>query len=45
MRFDEEGEKAEELANVPLSKTAKEQRKASEANGAQKASFLFLSFT
>ena len=45
MHFDEEGEKDEETANVPLSKTAKEDGKVSEANGAQEASFLFLSFT
>ena len=44
MHFDEErggGRKAEKTANVPLSNTAEEEEKASEANGAQEASFFF----
>ena len=43
MLFVEDGEKAEKTANVPLSNTAKEVGKASEAE-LRKRSFLFLSF-
>ena len=45
MLFDEEWKGAEETANVLFSNTGKEKRKASEANRAQKAFFLFLAFT
>ena len=45
MHFSGEGEKAEKSTNVHLSNTAREEGKASDANGAQEASFLFLSFT
>ena len=45
MHFDEEGEEAEKTANVPLSDTGKEEGKVGEANEAQEAFFLFLSFT